>query len=228
VLQDISYLVDVYRGQLKTESDLVDFALYLAYFPKLIAGPIERARTFLPKLAQPRIVDNQVLARSITLIFVGVIPAVPCTCSIIVKHKVAEKVKGFVENCPGISNFYEDQAFYAKICLEAPVVAINTCWDKYRQRSSSEGEDFKRIRSQEHLARTSFLNWLDDYITQRGVEDINIRLAIRKELWLQQIPAWSPNLERIRARIRWIKKWLLRLEEMILPVSLQYRMWITD
>ena len=72
VLQAISYLVDVYRGQLNAESDLVDFALYLAYFPKLIAGPIERARTFLPKLAQPRIVDNHVLVRSVTLIFVGV------------------------------------------------------------------------------------------------------------------------------------------------------------
>ena len=72
VLQAISYLVDVYRGQVKAESDLVDFALYLGYFPKLIAGPIERARNFLPKLAQPRLVDNQRLARSITLIFVGV------------------------------------------------------------------------------------------------------------------------------------------------------------
>ena len=72
VLQAISYLVDVYRGQLKAEFDFVDFALYFAYFPKLIAGPIERARTFLPKLAQPRIVDNDVLSRSVMLIFVGV------------------------------------------------------------------------------------------------------------------------------------------------------------
>jgi alginate O-acetyltransferase complex protein AlgI len=72
VLQAISYLVDVYRGQLTAESDLIDFTLYLAYFPKLIAGPIERARTFLPKLAGPRIVDNQALSRSLALIFVGV------------------------------------------------------------------------------------------------------------------------------------------------------------
>ena len=71
ILQAISYLVDVYRGQLKAESDLVDFALYLTYFPKLIAGPIERARTFLPKLAQPRVVDNLTVARSVLLIFVG-------------------------------------------------------------------------------------------------------------------------------------------------------------
>ena len=71
VLQAISYLVDVYRGQVKAEASFVDFALYLAYFPKLIAGPIERARTFLPKLAQPRVVDNLVIARSVMLIFMG-------------------------------------------------------------------------------------------------------------------------------------------------------------
>jgi D-alanyl-lipoteichoic acid acyltransferase DltB (MBOAT superfamily) len=72
VLQTISYLVDVYRGQLKAETDLAGFALYLAYFPKLIAGPIERARTFLSKLAQPRVVDNDTLSRSAMLIFLGV------------------------------------------------------------------------------------------------------------------------------------------------------------
>ena len=71
VLQAISYLVDVYRGQLKAETDFINFSLYLAYFPKLLAGPIERARTFLPKLEQARMVDNQIVARSIMLIFVG-------------------------------------------------------------------------------------------------------------------------------------------------------------
>ena len=73
ILQTISYLVDVYRGQLKAESDFVNFALYLAYFPKLLAGPIERARAFLPILTQPRIVDNRVIAESLMLIFVGLV-----------------------------------------------------------------------------------------------------------------------------------------------------------
>jgi alginate O-acetyltransferase complex protein AlgI len=72
-LQTISYLVDVHRGQLKAESDFVNFALYLAYFPKLLAGPIERARAFLPKLAQPRRVDNRMIAQSVMLIFVGLV-----------------------------------------------------------------------------------------------------------------------------------------------------------
>jgi D-alanyl-lipoteichoic acid acyltransferase DltB (MBOAT superfamily) len=73
VLQAISYLVDVYRGQLKAESDFVNFALYLSYFPKLLAGPIERARAFLPKLAQQRMVDNRVIAESVMLIVVGLV-----------------------------------------------------------------------------------------------------------------------------------------------------------
>jgi alginate O-acetyltransferase complex protein AlgI len=72
-LQAISYLVDVHRGLLPPAVSLVDFSLYMAYFPKLVAGPIERARTFLPKLAQSRIVDNEALARSATLIVVGLV-----------------------------------------------------------------------------------------------------------------------------------------------------------
>jgi D-alanyl-lipoteichoic acid acyltransferase DltB (MBOAT superfamily) len=73
VLQTISYLVDVYRGQLRAETDVVSFALYLCYFPKIIAGPIERARSFLPKLAQARVLDPDMVRRSILLIFTGLV-----------------------------------------------------------------------------------------------------------------------------------------------------------
>jgi alginate O-acetyltransferase complex protein AlgI len=72
-LQNISYLLDVYRKQTAVATDFIDFALYLVYFPKLISGPIERARTFLPRLAQPRQVDNSLLARSFSLILIGLL-----------------------------------------------------------------------------------------------------------------------------------------------------------
>ena len=71
ILQNISYLVDVYRGQMPASTNRVDFALYLAYFPKMVAGPIERAKAFLPILAKPRQVDNQGLVRNLILILVG-------------------------------------------------------------------------------------------------------------------------------------------------------------
>lgn len=71
VLQNVSYIIDVNRGQIPASTNFVDFALYLAYFPKIVAGPIERARTFLQILARPRRVDNEALARSLVLIFIG-------------------------------------------------------------------------------------------------------------------------------------------------------------
>jgi alginate O-acetyltransferase complex protein AlgI len=73
VLQTISYLLDVSRKQMEPIRNLIDFALYLAYFPKLIAGPIERARTFLPILENPRHVDDATIARSTALILTGLI-----------------------------------------------------------------------------------------------------------------------------------------------------------
>ena len=51
--QAISYVVDVRRGLLPPAS-LFDFAIYLTFFPHLVAGPIVRAREFLPQLATPR------------------------------------------------------------------------------------------------------------------------------------------------------------------------------
>lgn len=49
----VSYLVDVYNGKLPAERHPGKFALYIAYFPKLLAGPIERARPFLAQLERP-------------------------------------------------------------------------------------------------------------------------------------------------------------------------------
>ena len=49
----LSYVVDVYRGTLRTSS-LLDFGIYVTFFPYIMAGPIARANEFLPQLATPR------------------------------------------------------------------------------------------------------------------------------------------------------------------------------
>ncbi|MFC1878643.1 MBOAT family O-acyltransferase [Chloroflexota bacterium] len=76
VLECISYLVDVQLRVTKPGENIIDFALYLAYFPKLISGPIERWRKFGAQLREKRIVDNQLLARSLILVLVGLIQSV--------------------------------------------------------------------------------------------------------------------------------------------------------
>jgi D-alanyl-lipoteichoic acid acyltransferase DltB (MBOAT superfamily) len=49
--QSMSYTIDVYRGILKPRRSFVDFALFVSFFPQLVAGPIVRAVDFLPQLS---------------------------------------------------------------------------------------------------------------------------------------------------------------------------------
>jgi len=48
--QTMSYTIDVYRGDFHAERDLITFALYVTYFPQLVAGPIENPQNLLPQL----------------------------------------------------------------------------------------------------------------------------------------------------------------------------------
>ena len=50
----MSYVIDVYRREIAPTRNLVEFAVFVAYFPHLVAGPILRATALLPQIAQPR------------------------------------------------------------------------------------------------------------------------------------------------------------------------------
>ena len=50
--QTLSYTLDVYRGRLEPERDFVTFALFVSFFPQLVAGPIEKASNLLPQLKE--------------------------------------------------------------------------------------------------------------------------------------------------------------------------------
>src|SRR5690606_39682077 len=50
----ISYLVEIHRGKMEPTRDFVAFAAYVAFFPTLLAGPIDRPNDFIPQLRSPR------------------------------------------------------------------------------------------------------------------------------------------------------------------------------
>lgn len=52
--QTMGYVIDVYRKQLDPPASLLDFALFVSFFPQLVAGPIERANHLLPQVIHPR------------------------------------------------------------------------------------------------------------------------------------------------------------------------------
>ena len=69
--QTLSYTIDVYRGHLKPAKSIIDFAVYVAFFPQLVAGPIERATSFLPQISNPRKIDLSQINAGIFLIIWG-------------------------------------------------------------------------------------------------------------------------------------------------------------
>jgi D-alanyl-lipoteichoic acid acyltransferase DltB (MBOAT superfamily) len=70
-LQAISYLADLYSGSLREPARWHEVALYLAYFPKVTAGPIERTQRFVEQLRRPAPVDDAAIGRALTLVSVG-------------------------------------------------------------------------------------------------------------------------------------------------------------
>ena len=72
-LQMISYLLDVHYGRIQAEAGFVKFAVYGLYFPKILAGPIERPKTFFSRLDSPQEWSLESILQSVTLVLVGLI-----------------------------------------------------------------------------------------------------------------------------------------------------------
>ena len=75
--QTMSYTIDVYRGRLAPVRSFLTFATFVAYFPQLVAGPIERARDLLPQIEEPRSrPDRTTIESGIGLILLGLVKKV--------------------------------------------------------------------------------------------------------------------------------------------------------
>ena len=69
--QTLSYTIDIYRGRLAPTRNFFDFALFVAFFPQLVAGPIERAVNLLPQIQRPRAVSWEMVNSGSWLILWG-------------------------------------------------------------------------------------------------------------------------------------------------------------
>lgn len=57
--QTMAYVIEVYRGKEEPCKNFWEFALYVAYFPQLVAGPIERAGHLIPQFQKKRRIDSE-------------------------------------------------------------------------------------------------------------------------------------------------------------------------
>lgn len=91
--QTMSYTIDIYRGKLKPCQSFLDFALFVSFFPQLVAGPIERATNLLPKIVKPRQFSGSQAFMGIGLICYGLFK----------KVVIADGVAGSVASVYGTS-----------------------------------------------------------------------------------------------------------------------------
>lgn len=69
--QSMSYIVDVYRGDVEPSPSFVEFGLFVAFFPHMVAGPIMKAKALLPQMGRPRIIAASDLTEGFHLAMVG-------------------------------------------------------------------------------------------------------------------------------------------------------------
>ncbi len=69
--QSVSYTIDVYRRQIPAERNLVTFALYVTFFPQLVAGPISRAGHLLPQFFKAHAWDTETFLHGLKLVLIG-------------------------------------------------------------------------------------------------------------------------------------------------------------
>ena len=70
--QSLGYVIDVYRHKISASKNLVEYSLFVAFFPQLVAGPIERAGDLIPQIQSPRVINFEQWRRGIAIFIWGV------------------------------------------------------------------------------------------------------------------------------------------------------------
>lgn len=87
-----SYIIDVYHKKIKAEKNLLKYALYISFFPQLVAGPIERAEDFLPQIEKMHMISYEDMRGGLQNILLGMFKKV------VIADTLAIFVDGVFEN----------------------------------------------------------------------------------------------------------------------------------
>ncbi len=110
--QALGYTMDVYRGTIPAEKSFVDYALFVSFFPQLVAGPIERTGNIIPQLKTPRRPSLKNFQSGLTLIIWGMMK------KMIIADNMAVLVNTAYNNAPAHSG---KQLAFATVCFAVQI-----------------------------------------------------------------------------------------------------------
>ena len=144
------------------------------------------------------------LARELYPLGVG---AAPCPCSIIIKKSVIEAINGFEESFVGKYQVFEDQAFLIKVYLHEAVYISSNCNNLYRQRPGSV-MDTMATQGLHNEAHYFFLQWLDNYLNKKKIDDEVVRRLLKKAFRVYNYPLADRVIKSISSRWKLLTKQL--------------------
>lgn len=100
ILQSLGYILDVYKGHIEPQRNFFKYALFVCFFPQLVAGPIERSSNLMKQLDNPSSLTWDNFRRGILLICYGVF------CKIVIADRIAIIVKTVYGNPNDYPGFY--------------------------------------------------------------------------------------------------------------------------
>jgi D-alanyl-lipoteichoic acid acyltransferase DltB (MBOAT superfamily) len=185
--QSLSYIIDVYRGQIRPVSRWIDYLFYVSFFPGLVAGPIVRARDFIPQMYNRPALTRERLGEGLYLIICGLLKK--CVFSDYISLNFVDRIFDApalytgVENLLGVYGYalqiYCDFSGYSDMAIGIALllgIRFNMNFDS-PYRSATITEFWRRW----HI---SLSTWLKDYLyismggNRKGVFRMYINLAV--------------------------------------------------
>lgn len=163
----LSYTIDVYRRQVRSDFSLADYALFVSFFPHLVAGPIVRARLLLPQVEQPRHATRDQIGWGLCLLCFGLFQKAVLADALfapLVDAVYADPaVHGWVDTVAAVLAF-SGQIYYDFAGYSLAAIGLALCFgfefpDNFRHPYAARGlSDFWR---RWHISLSS---WLRDYL----------------------------------------------------------------
>jgi alginate O-acetyltransferase complex protein AlgI len=164
--QSLSYTIDVYRGHKLPEKHFGIFALYVSFFPQLVAGPIERSTTLLPQLRKKQVLDPHKIIAGCKLIFWGLFKKIVIadTIAIYVNQAYADP-----NQFQGLAWMVFAAAFSVQLYMDFSAysdIAIGSARVFGIELTTNFDRPFKTVNVREFWNKwhISLSNWLFDYV----------------------------------------------------------------
>ncbi|HEY9116113.1 MAG TPA: MBOAT family O-acyltransferase [Bacteroidales bacterium] len=164
--QTLSYTIDIYRKKLKPTNNFIDFALFVAFFPQLVAGPIERAAALIPQISIKLKPTKEQVKQGIVLIIIGLFR----------KVMIGDTAGRFVDQIFGNLEIYKSVEILAALCLFSIQIYADFSGYSHIARGTAKllGVELMKNFEQPYLSRNitefwrrwhiSLSTWLRDYL----------------------------------------------------------------